>query len=64
MLSINEFSAGHLKDVKELSLLLPRDQYGNTVLLAPNEGKILPSFSMGFINSIRLMGRTMTPIQA
>lgn len=40
MLSLNEFSAGQLKDVKELSLLLPRDQYEDTFLLAPYEGKI------------------------
>lgn len=47
MLSLNEFSAGHLKDVKEQSLLLPRDKYGTTILIAPTEGVLTAFFLDG-----------------
>ena len=39
MLALNEFSVGKLIDIKELSLVLPRDQYEHIFLVIPSQEK-------------------------
>lgn len=47
MLSVTRYSAGKLSDVKELSLVLPIDKFGGTIIVSPEEGSINAVFLGG-----------------